>query len=264
MLMIDKLCYLSKLRYENPTCKFLYAMFSLIVTIASKSIVIALFLMTVNFLFTVILAEISFKRYVKLMFIPFSFLVLSTLAIAVNISDKPLDLFAIPLYGYYISSSYKGVYSAITLVITALSSVSSLYFLSLNTPMTDIIFVLKKLKFPKIIIELMILIYRYIFILLDIAEKIKISQESRLSNRDYKTSIKSFSLLLSALFIRSIKKSRILFDAMEARCYDGELNFISEDYTDSSKLKAYYIIVSLISFILFIDFKFVGYIKWMI
>ena len=34
-------------------------------------------------------------------------------------------------------------------------------------------------------------------------------------------------MLVSVVFIKSIKKSNILFDAMESRCYDGRINVIT-------------------------------------
>ena len=71
--------------------------------------------------------------------------------------------------------------------------------------------------------ELMLLIYRFIFVLFEISSAIRTAQNSRLGNRDYRTSMKSFSALVSALFIRAMKKSNALYDAMESRCYDGTI-----------------------------------------
>ena len=42
------------------------------------------------------------------------------------------------------------------MILTALASVSSLYVLSFNTPMTEILDVLKRLHFPGLFIELML------------------------------------------------------------------------------------------------------------
>ena len=54
------------------------------------------------------------------------------------------------------------------------------------------------------------------------------SQKSRLGNRDLKTSLKSFGSMVSVLFIRALKKSGALYDAMEARCYDGTIRVLTE------------------------------------
>ncbi|SFE19979.1 cobalt/nickel transport system permease protein [Peptostreptococcaceae bacterium pGA-8] len=235
MLTIDKLCYLSKLRYENPTEKFLYAILTLLFCIISRSVAMGIIVMAVNRYLTVHKGGISSKRYFHLMMIPFTFLVLSTLAIVVNISKTPLDAYAIPVGDYFVTGSYAGVWKGVQLCVTALASVSCLYFLSLNTTMTDIFSVMRKFKVPNLFIELMLLIYRYIFILLDVAMRIGISQDSRLGNKNYRTAIKSFSGLLSALFVRAMHRSRYLFDSMEARGYDGEIKVLEEHYPVNKK-----------------------------
>ena len=81
----------------------------------------------------------------------------------------------------------------------------------------------------------MLLIYRYIFVLLEIASNLRTAQNSRLGNKDYRTSLKSFGALASALFIRAIKKSNALYDAMESRCYDGTIRVLNETYPPAGK-----------------------------
>ena len=76
----------------------------------------------------------------------------------------------------------------------------------------------------------MLLIYRYIFLLLDISFCISLSQDSRLGNRDLKTSMRSFGAMVSVLLIRAMARSGALYDAMEARCYDGRLQVLDEQY----------------------------------
>lgn len=246
MIVIDKLCYYSKLRYVNAGEKFAYAMATLIFCLVSRSIVIALLVLAVNGILNVKTGGIPLSRYKTLMAVPLAFLFLSTIAIIINISKTPLDAFAIPVGSYYITGSYSSILYGIQLILTALASVSCLYFLSLNTPMTDIILVLRRLRCPLLIQELMLLIYRFIFVLLDIASAITTSQNSRLGNKDYKTSIKSFGSMISVLFIRAMKKSNALYDAMEARCYDGTIRVLTENYPPKKKEIIYIILFELL------------------
>ena len=81
----------------------------------------------------------------------------------------------------------------------------------------------------------MLLIYRYIFVLLDVAYFISTSQNARLGHKDLRTSIKSFGGMVQALFIRAMKRSRNLYDAMEARCYDGEIRVLEENHEVSRR-----------------------------
>lgn len=144
MIVIDKLCYYSKLRYVNASEKFIYSIITLLFCVVSRSITVALLVLLANGILTVKKGGIPLSRYRKLLMIPLAFLFLSTLAIIVNISRTPLDAFALSIGSYYITGSRASLAFAVQLIATALASVSCLYFLSLNTPMTDILLVLRK------------------------------------------------------------------------------------------------------------------------
>lgn len=235
MILIDKLCYLSKLRYVNPGEKFAFAVLTLIFCIVSRSIAMGIFVMAVNSYLTIVKGEIPAKRFGKLMLVPLAFLLLSTAAIIVNLSKAPLDAFAVSVGTMYITGSWAAIHHAVQLIVTALAAVSCLYFLSLNTTMTDILSVIRKLHCPALIVELMLLIYRFIFVLLDVAYFISTSQNARLGHKDLRTSLKSFAGMAQALFVRAMKRSRNLYDAMEARCYDGEIKVLEENHPVSRK-----------------------------
>ena len=221
MITIDKLCYTSKLRYENAGEKFAFAVITLCICVMSRSAAVAGIL-------TVWKGGIPLFHYIRYMMIPLAFLILSTLAIIFHLSRTPMDLFAIPVGNWYITSSIATLQYALQLILTALASVSCLYFLSLSTPIPSILEVLRKIHCPRILIELMMLIYRFIFVLMNTASAIITSQNSRLGNRTYKTSLKSFSSMASVLLLRSFKRANALYDAMESRCYDGTLHVLSE------------------------------------
>ena len=235
MITIDKLCYHSKLRYVNAGEKFAFTIITLLLCVISRSIVIACIVLTATGILTVYKGGVPLFRYMHFMTIPLAFLILSTLAIMFNISRTPLDLFAIPIGNWYLTSSRDSFRYSLQRILTALSSVSCLYFLSFSTPMPDILNVLGSIHCPKLLIELMLLIYRFIFVLMSVASAITTSQQSRLGNKDYKTSLKSFSGMASVLFIRSFKRANALYDAMESRCYDGTIHVLNETFPPKKK-----------------------------
>ena len=229
MLIIDKLSYRSKLRYINAAEKFFFSAATLILCVAGRSVTAGLFVLAVMGILTVWKGGIPLSRYLKLLTVPLVFLLMNVMILGLSIRRTPLDVFAFSFGGWYLTASRGTLFYALQVFVTAMAAVSCLYFLSCNTPMTDILKVLKQLKCPKLMIELMLLIYRFIFVLLDSAHEISISQKSRLGNISYRTSLKSFGSLVSALFIRAVRRSGILYDAMESRCYDGEIRVLSED-----------------------------------
>ncbi|HIZ82219.1 MAG TPA: cobalt ECF transporter T component CbiQ [Candidatus Mediterraneibacter pullistercoris] len=227
MLLIDKLSYQSKLRYVNASEKLVYAVLTLVLCVLSRSLRVAVLVFAVNGILTVGKGGIPLSRYIKLLMIPLAFLAAGTAAIVVNVSKDPLDAFAFRIGNWYVTGSTAGIHQAVTLCATALSAVTCLYFLSLNTVMTDILGALKKLRLPYLLIELMLLIYRFIFVLFKTASAITMSQQARLGNRDFRTRVRSFGAMGTALFILALKRSNALYDAMESRCYDGKIRVLS-------------------------------------
>ena len=201
MIVIDKLCYQSKLRYENAGEKFAFAVITLCICVMSRSAAVAGIVLAATGILTVFYGGVPVFRYLK----------------------------------FLTSSLYSCLY-ALQLILTALAAVSCLYFLSFTTPVPDILDVLKKLHCPKILIELMLLIYRFIFVLLETASAISMSQDCRLGNKNYRTALKSFGMMGSVLMIRAISRSNRLYDAMEARCYDGTIHVLSESRPPKKKV----------------------------
>lgn len=228
MLTIDKFCYLSKLRYKNASEKFAFALITLLFCVISRSAAVSGIVLLATGILTVRKGGIPLFRYLRFLLVPLAFLLLSTVAIFVNISRTPLDLFALPVGGFYLTGSRAAAADGVKLILTAMASVSCLYFLTFNTPMPDILNVLAKLHCPKLLIELMLLIYRFIFILLETASALSTAQASRLGNRDYRTACKSFGSLLAVLLLLAMKRSNALYDAMESRCYDGSIRVLNE------------------------------------
>jgi len=119
-------------------------------------------------------------------------------------------------------------------------AVSCMFLMTLSTPSHELFSVLHKIHCPSLFTELMHMIYRYIFILLEVQHNMQISAEARLGFCDFRTSCYSFGQIAANLFIVALKKANAYYDAMEARCYDGTLCFLEE----KKKLPLPYIIAS--------------------
>lgn len=235
MLSIDQFSYVSKLRFKNPSLKFFFAVSILFMTAAFQS---GYFGITVTVLMGVLSIRaggVPVKRYFRLLCVPLAFILLSIVTIVIQITKLPMDGIKFGLFGFYIGTNSLALKEGIRIFTTAFGAVSCLYFLALSTPMVDILLVLKKMHCPDLMIELMLFIYRFIFVLLEIASALSIAQKSRLGNRNLKTAIHSAGTLLAVLFLRSFGKSSALYDAMESRCYDGNLKVLYEYHKTNKK-----------------------------
>lgn len=229
MLLIDKLSYSSRLRYKSPCIKTIFAVSVLLFCILMHSIIFSLFTIVFMGSLTLFAGGTSLKYYMKLLKLPLAFLSLSTITIIFEISSNPVTAPALYLFNKYLYITTDKLYLGAGLVLTALGGVSCLYFLALSTPFTDILYVLKTARCPGLLIELLLLIYRFIFVLYDMAAALNIAQESRLVTCNFKTRLKGSVSLFETLFIRAIRKSSNLYDAMESRCYDGTLKVLNEN-----------------------------------
>lgn len=226
MLLIDQFAYQSKLRDKNPIWKAVMAAGLLVLTVSLRSFYFSLAVTVLMGFITVGAGRIPIKYYFRFLSIPLVFILLSVTAVIVNLSPQAFPGFCTRIGSIYIGISSAGAAKAAGLSMTAFGAVSCLYFLALSTPMTDILYVLTKMRCPALLLELMLLIYRFIFVLLEIAHALNTAQKSRLGNRNMKTGIRSMGALMTVLLFRSFRKSARLYDAMESRCYDGHIRVL--------------------------------------
>lgn len=246
MLKIDQYAYSNRLRSTHPAEKSAFALITLIICLASSSWITSLVITLLMAGAIVLRAGIPMRFYLKLISIPMSFLILGVLTIAVSFSRGPLPfLWAVKIWGFNLGVTAGGLRTAINLFCKSLGAVSCLHFLSLTTPMVEIISVLKRLKVPNLFIELMTLIYRYIFVFIETADKIYTSQSSRCGYVSAKRSYYSLAQLASSLFIKSYCSSQMLHTSLMARCYKGELNVLELSHVSSKKNIALVAIINL-------------------
>lgn len=237
MILIDKIAYYSAIRHKSPFLKSAFAIGSLLICVTARSFVLSALLLIIMGWATLKYSHTSASQYTKLMLGPLSFLIMGTVAIAVNWTTAPMDLWNVAMGNHYLAVSWYSLETAVRLILVSLASLSCLYFLTLTTPMLDLFYVLKRLHCPSLFIELMMMIYRFIFVLLEMAVSILTAQNCRLGNKDFKTSVESMGRMFSVLLIRALEKSNRLYDSMESRCYDGELNVLQECTPSTSKEK---------------------------
>ena len=101
--------------------------------------------------------------------------------------------------------------------------------------MIEVLALLNRWKFPGILVEMMSLIYRFLFVLLEVAGNMMTSQHSRWGYADLRSSFRSLAGLISNVFTKAYHQAMISYQAMEARCYEGEFKLICWDYSISLK-----------------------------
>ena len=179
-------------------------------------------------------------HYVTIIALPVSFLMIAGLALLFEVTPEPTGVLNLRVFGVWLSVNSSAQARTALIVSRALGAVGCLNLLSLTTPMPGIISVLRRLRCPVVIIDLMYLIYRYIFILLSLHHDMSDAAKSRLGFRDYRTSLRSTGRIYANLLARSYGFAAKNFDAMESRCYDTGIRFLEH----RQKIKPQHVIIS--------------------
>lgn len=228
--------YNSKINSWNPHLKFWYSMVLIVLGIILSNIYISISIVFICGFITIFLGKIPLKKYIDFFKVPIIFLLISVAVININFSKNITDFYYFNIGDLYIYTTDENIKKSCILFWRALSGVSSMYMLALSTPLNEIIYVMKKARTPKIIIELMYLVYRFIFIMRDSYKSMRKSIESRLGFRDYRISLLSFGKIISNILIVSLRKSNSFYDAMESRCYKGEIRFFIKEKRINKKV----------------------------
>ncbi|AOT69113.1 cobalt ECF transporter T component CbiQ [Geosporobacter ferrireducens] len=249
MISIDHYAYMNRLKQIHPMEKFALSMGTLVICMFFKTWLLHFSVIAFMSFLILYYAKIPFKAYFKLMLVPLAFLSVGVLGIAVTITRNPsLLTYGFKVGNWMIGVEKQGFDQAVLTFSRAYASVTCLYFLALTTPMVDVIWILKQMRVPRILTEMMTIIYRFIFVLLETASMMYLSQECRLGYASISKSYHSLGQLVSNLFIKSFQRSQELFTALSTRGYTGSLEVLEEEYVYCSK-NIRFIIIAEIFFI---------------
>jgi cobalt/nickel transport system permease protein len=94
-------------------------------------------------------------------------------------------------------------------------AIGTMVMLSNTTPFSALLELLRSLRFPPILVTVLALLYRYLFILIDEAERILRARRARTFDNKRRWSV--LASVLGELFVRSTERSERVYLAMRAR-----------------------------------------------
>lgn len=229
-MIIDDYAYNNKLSKVNPNLKFGLGMFFLIISLINPYNYISISIVLCMSIVIVYVAKIQIKDYIHFIKIPFVFLVISIIMILINFSkSKESLLYSIKISSVYMGVSTTSINDAIHLFLRALSCLTCIYFIMLTTPFNQLIFILKKMHLPDIILELSLLIYRFIFIFMEEVSDIRMCQELKFGYINMKNGYNSFGLLVNTLFKRMMIRYDEMSMVLDMKLYDGTFYIVEDE-----------------------------------
>jgi cobalt/nickel transport system permease protein len=123
-----------------------------------------------------------------------------------------------------------GTISCINILLRFLLTASSLVAVMATTPFHRIVNGLRRMHFPAMLLMVLSFLYRYLFVLVDVAGRMRRARDARAvggcagaGGRTLALRLHSFSGVLGVLFLRSLDQSERVYAAMRSRGFSGEL-----------------------------------------
>lgn len=201
----------------HPLGKLLISvLYIFLVASIDKYDIVSLILMSVYLVFAFLIGELSLKDglYRMRLIIP--------LVVFIGIFNPFFDK-DIVLYIGNIGVS-GGVLSMITLFIKGMYSVLSAYVLIATTSIDDICYALRVIKVPKIIVIVIMLIYRYFDVMALEAQRITTAYSLRAPSQKG-IHYKAWGALVGQWLLRSMDRAEMVYESMLLRGFNGEFAF---------------------------------------
>lgn len=132
-------------------------------------------------------------------------------------------VFTISIGGLRLTGYEEGLARGFLIMGRVIAGVSLILFLTMSTAANELFTAASWFKMPKTFIELALLIYRYIFVLLEEVAIMKDAQKVRLGYHNWYQSMKSLSILGSSLILRVYDRAERVYEAMSVRGYTGAI-----------------------------------------
>ena len=132
-------------------------------------------------------------------------------------------LFSFSLGGLTLTGFAEGLAIGLLIMWRVISGMLLILFLVMLTPTDKLLLAAAWFRLPKSFLELLVLIYRYIFVLVEEAVVIRDAQRARLGYRGWHRGIRSAGALGGSIILRAYDRASAAFDAMVARGFSGSI-----------------------------------------
>ncbi|WP_300084051.1 cobalt ECF transporter T component CbiQ [Propioniciclava sp.] len=158
--------------------------------------------------------RVGWARLGRIMWLPVVSILVGVATVAVSVSwDAGLRLQVTPV----------GLDQATQLAVRAVAATLAMFTLACSTPMIDLLSSLRRARIPDPLIEIASLIYRFSFGLLESAGAVHQAQEARLGYATRSAAMRSASMGVAVLFLRSWDRARRLEAGLAGRGYEDAL-----------------------------------------
>jgi cobalt/nickel transport system permease protein len=143
-------------------------------------------------------------------------------------------LWTLPILNGRLAITDVGLWRLANVALKSSLSLLATVTLSLTTPFLEIVRAMQRLGLPAVLSSTILLMYRYLFVLVDEAQRLMRARDARTGDAPRGTRGRSLrwraqvtGYLIGTLFLRTLERGERIYQAMLARGYDGEIRSLA-------------------------------------
>jgi cobalt ECF transporter T component CbiQ len=221
MLSIDELAYKSSFRFWPPLGKLLLSLSLLLASLLSPTPLVPLIVFSIGVSLLWFSIRLKLPSIMALACLQtFIMLFISIIILALVIPGEKFASFS--LFGILFVITREGLNFAILVFSRVLAGFAVLLFFATSTPIPHLFYAMRQLGFPSFLAELVVLIYRYSFMIIEQIGQMIQAAGCRLGFNGALCSLKTFGKITAVLFARSMDFAERAQISLSCRNFKGE------------------------------------------
>lgn len=226
-MLIEQAAYANRWRPVSPAAKGLFAASGFIAAFAAATPPGAVTIAGLLILVSIFGADIPASQYLRVAAPALLFLALGSLSLAFSLDAAN----GTPV----LRLAPGGLDKLAEVGARSLGALAALLFLALTTPLSDLIALLRCLKTPELLLEIMVLCYRTLFVFSAAVHDTLTAQSARLGYATPPLAMRSLGELAANLTLQVWQRAQALHLAAQARNNDGPLRFLEADFAHTAR-----------------------------
>lgn len=219
-MLIEQSAYANRWRCVSPAAKGIFTLGGFVAAFAAGTPAAAVAVASLLVAVTLAGAGIFPGRYLRAAAPALFFLAISSMSLAFSLN------FSEATGGLSLQLSSTGLHKVAEVSARSFGALTALLFLVLTTPLIDLIGLLRRLKTPEVLLEIMVLCYRMLFVFSEAVHDTLTAQSARLGYATPRLAMRSLGELAANLTLQVWQRAHALHVAAQARNNDGPLRFL--------------------------------------
>jgi len=221
LFAIDEVANASPARRWPPLGKLFLTLALLLASLLSGEVVVPLMVLAIGLGLLFHSTALRLPRVVALALLDGALIIVIGAAVIAAVTPGT-PAFTLGIGQWAIVLTDRGIAQGALVLTRSLAGVAVMLFFATSTPIPHLAHALRRLRVPKEITELTILVYRYSFLVLEQSERMFLAARCRLGFKGLRTSLRTFSQVAVGMFTRSVEVAERSQTSLACRNFQGD------------------------------------------